>query len=487
MLVPPDNFALVEEGIYRCTRLDAVSHPLLDTLNLKSILWLDEEKPPRPVANYIDSHKLKLFHLKNLPEEDDNIANVKSQDWMVLKPVLVSKIFQFLLDYKNNHNCLLVDSSEVVVGILRHIQKWSYSSISNEYRLYSNYKANYSVENYLELINIELIPYEALQRHPEEEEDYIESEDVVDDFTEDALTSADETNMLSPVTRPRRESVLEDPEIGSLSLSEHTTRSAISIKPPVSSTSTRGTLNPIGMSSGSQTNSNGSGRNNSVNNNLLYANSANSSSSYKRRVSFVSPKNSLTSSKMSMSTSPQIPHQLLKLVELRKQKKKQREQQEQDLNKESQRYHQQGRHNHHRHHRTQSQTQQNRLDRAPILEGKYYNSANGNARLSIDGPIINGAEGSLTLRSKGSQTSLYSYHIPQYYFYQSRTDFYVINDKKKRINTTIRIKLPKEENLPQWFIDQRDMWEEEYQELLDSQGLQPKDFQKDYEESGSDI
>ncbi|GME85214.1 unnamed protein product [Ambrosiozyma monospora] len=227
MLVPPDNFALVEEGIYRCTRLDAVSHPLLDTLNLKSILWLDEEKPPRPVANYIDSHKLKLFHLKNLPEEDDNIANVKSQDWMVLKPVLVSKIFQFLLDYKNNHNCLLVDSSEVVVGILRHIQKWNYSSISNEYRLYSNYKANYSVENYLELINIELIPYEALQRHPEEEEDYIESEDVVDDFTEDALTSADETNMSSPVSRPRRESVLEDPEIGSLSLSEHTTRSAI--------------------------------------------------------------------------------------------------------------------------------------------------------------------------------------------------------------------------------------------------------------------
>ncbi|GME92833.1 unnamed protein product [Ambrosiozyma monospora] len=194
---------------------------------------------------------------------------------------------------------------------------------------------------------------------------------------------------------------------------------------------------------------------------------------------------------MSMSTSPQIPHQLLKLVELRKQKKKQREQQEQDLNKESQRYHQQGRHNHHHHHhhhhRTQSQTQQNRLDRAPILEGKYYNSTNGNARLSIDEPIANGPEGSLTLRSKGSQTSLYSYHIPQYYFYQSRTDFYVINDKKKRINTTIRIKLPKEENLPQWFIDQRDMWEEEYQELLDSQELQPKGLEKDDEEIGSDI
>lgn len=47
MLVPPENFGIVETGIYRSTKLESENFPFLQTLDLKSIIILDTEKPPR--------------------------------------------------------------------------------------------------------------------------------------------------------------------------------------------------------------------------------------------------------------------------------------------------------------------------------------------------------------------------------------------------------------------------------------------------------
>ncbi|KAH3669336.1 hypothetical protein OGAPHI_001457 [Ogataea philodendri] len=171
MLVPPDNFAFVEDGLYRCSQLDAINMPFLEALGLRTIVWLDEEKPPRPINQYMEDNHVRLCHLKessSVPEEDESL---QFQEWMVLKPSLVAETFRILLDYKTYHDCLLVDRSEVMIGLLRRIQRWSYSSISNEYRLFANTKANYAVENYLELVNIELVSSERLLDLEEEEEE----------------------------------------------------------------------------------------------------------------------------------------------------------------------------------------------------------------------------------------------------------------------------------------------------------------------------
>ncbi|GMG01504.1 unnamed protein product [[Candida] boidinii] len=259
MLVPPDNFGLVEDGIYRCSKLDPLNHPFLLTLKLKSILLLDEENPGRLTKQYINEHGFKLYHLKNSSfnhhddkkknssgdgdnlkdgssgsgssgKDDNNSANyganasansnrqsskhsgkgkndksattsgsstsdkptsssssnepkiIKMQDWMVLQPHVLIKAIQILLDYKNNHNILLVDRTEVVVGVLRHIQKWSYSSITNEYRLFSGNKSNYFIETFLELVSIELIPHD----------DDKEIEDIYSDNEETAVINDQE-------------------------------------------------------------------------------------------------------------------------------------------------------------------------------------------------------------------------------------------------------------------------------------------------------
>ena len=151
MLVPPENFSMVEEGIYRSSKVDAINISFLKSIDLKAVVWINEEKPPRVVRQFMDESNIRLYHMVNsgvFPEEEENIK--LHQEWMVLKPSLISKTIQTILDV-DNHNCLIMDASEIIVGVLRCIERWNYSSISNEYRLFAN-RTSYKVEIFLEYL-----------------------------------------------------------------------------------------------------------------------------------------------------------------------------------------------------------------------------------------------------------------------------------------------------------------------------------------------
>lgn len=202
MLVPPDNFGLVETGIYRCSKLEADHFPFIETLQLKSLVLLDAAKPPRTLKSFLLKNKVDLYNLGGLkisnhqntggnsrestgsdvsdgsgipdiielkPLDEIEIVQVnkersKNDLWMLIEKNLIMGAFEILLN-KTKHNLLLVDSSLALVGILRKIQKWNFNSIVNEYRIYTGNlsKNNYNVEVFLELINVELIPFEVNQ------------------------------------------------------------------------------------------------------------------------------------------------------------------------------------------------------------------------------------------------------------------------------------------------------------------------------------
>ncbi|CDK26032.1 unnamed protein product [Kuraishia capsulata CBS 1993] len=159
MLVPPDSFGLVEEGVYRCAKLDAINFSFLETLNLTSLILLDPEKPARPFRIFLEDRGIVLHHLGGLESSLNDDSSSKMEDWMLLKPQIVGRIFEIIFE-KKNHNVLLIDKSETVIGVLRQIQKWTFTSIINEYRLYSGNKSNYFSENFLELVSVELIPHD---------------------------------------------------------------------------------------------------------------------------------------------------------------------------------------------------------------------------------------------------------------------------------------------------------------------------------------
>lgn len=205
MLVPPDNFGLVEPGIYRSTKLEPENFPFLETLQLKSLVVLDAEKPPRLLKGFIESNNIEIYNLGGLKisnhnhtgansssnkDDDDNDAietsssssktetgetnseknelepiklssRSKNDQWMLIERNIIAGAFELLLN-KTKHNILLVDSTSTLIGILRKIQKWNFNSIINEYRIYSgnSNKSNYYAENFLELVQTELISYE---------------------------------------------------------------------------------------------------------------------------------------------------------------------------------------------------------------------------------------------------------------------------------------------------------------------------------------
>ncbi|CAN3375555.1 hypothetical protein DIURU_005709 [Diutina rugosa] len=181
MLVPPDNFGLVEPGIYRCTKIDGDNFPFLETLSLKSLVLLDAEKPPRTVINFLESNDVELFTLGEMKISNHNHAGKspnkadvpqiqlpssqksRNDQWMLLEKNLIVKAFEILFN-KDRHNMLLVDSTSTLVGILRKIQKWDFNSVLNEYRIYSGGKSSYYAATFLELVQVELVAYESEKR-----------------------------------------------------------------------------------------------------------------------------------------------------------------------------------------------------------------------------------------------------------------------------------------------------------------------------------
>lgn len=195
MLVPPENCGLVEPGIYRCSKLDPDNFPYLDTLELRSIVLVDAEKPPGPLKRFIELKNIDLYNLGALKisnhhhtgassssgksEEEEtassasgasrhqlevipvNTTKSRNDSWMLIEKNLIVQAFELLLD-KSKHNLLLVDSSLTLVGILRKMQKWNFNSVVNEYRTFAstNGKNSYFAETFLELVEPELIPFE---------------------------------------------------------------------------------------------------------------------------------------------------------------------------------------------------------------------------------------------------------------------------------------------------------------------------------------
>lgn len=198
MLIPPDNFGVVQKGVYRCSKLEGDHLPFLETLDLKLLILLDVAKPPRTLKSFLAENRVNLYNLgglkiSNHPSTESSLdlssekassRSLKSSQglmaneirlalldidkkqkndlWMIIEKNLIVAAFEVLLD-RTKHNVLLVDSTLALVGILRKIEKWNINSIINEYRAFTgnSSKSSYNVEVFLECLQIELTPYEA--------------------------------------------------------------------------------------------------------------------------------------------------------------------------------------------------------------------------------------------------------------------------------------------------------------------------------------
>lgn len=396
MLVPPAQFGLAEEGVYQSSYIDPINYSFIQTLSLRSILLLDVEKPPKALYRFLLKNGIQLYQISNQKvhikgkkgsgfdedvvfknfEEDrieastcDELAaddirkfekDVKylynstarnDESWMVMKPDLLSKIFQILLN-KNCHDLLIVDATNVVVSLLRKIEKWTYSGLISEYRMYANKNKTFKLENFLEIVSIELIAFE-----------------------------------------DKEESETESPKVESAAMSS---TGSLSLLRSWSPRDIAGSLQKV--------------------------------SSFKSQESYDNSYKSTLPSVVDRfdtegSSSPQIPNNLLKLVEMRK------------------------------------KSNQGSLDSVPTkLDVNSVSHSQNSSQLTSEFAQIN-------LLDQGHDKQKFQDDLPYYHLYYKP----LLTDHYEAINNHIKIRLPPEDCLPEWFTFQRNLWIQEYKQLNKTQ------------------
>ncbi|KAJ2488463.1 hypothetical protein IWW37_004777 [Coemansia sp. RSA 2050] len=151
----PEAFALVEEGVYRCSGvLTAEQIKYLDTLGLKTVLILSVEGPSRAFSQYIKAKGIKRAHL-GMTRWQSNLG------WKPVSEELIKEGLECILK-RDCHPLLVVCSSGVretgtLVGCLRKLQHWNFNSIVYEYRSFAGGKGKYTHELFIELFDADLV------------------------------------------------------------------------------------------------------------------------------------------------------------------------------------------------------------------------------------------------------------------------------------------------------------------------------------------
>ncbi|CAR21348.1 Oca4p [Lachancea thermotolerans CBS 6340] len=207
MLVPPANFGIAEEGIYRCSKIETLNLSFLETLNLKTVVFVGGQQPSKFFQEFFERSCIQWYVVKTAdvssslapvnvstskPAVDEKLTPLGSSDnetqyklsdnddLMILKSYSLKRTFELLLN-TINHNTILVDKTSIVVGVLRKMQKWNIASIINEYRLFSGKNCNYFAETLLEMISVQIIQEEGITGSKDNDQGLINN---IDDFDE---------------------------------------------------------------------------------------------------------------------------------------------------------------------------------------------------------------------------------------------------------------------------------------------------------------
>ncbi|GJJ75879.1 tyrosine-protein phosphatase OCA1 [Entomortierella parvispora] len=199
MLTPPEQFGIVEPGLYRSDTLHPSHFPFIRSLNIKTAILLTPELPSRAMSNFFEENQIRLIDLalgswknnnnnttgdaqgngsnnnngsgSNPNQGESNFSTMVTSSipvapfhtswWKPLSEELIKDGLEMILDAKN-YPIIVMDTSGIheigtFMGCLRRLQHWNFSSIIVEYRAYAGNKARYVNEQFIELFDIDWI------------------------------------------------------------------------------------------------------------------------------------------------------------------------------------------------------------------------------------------------------------------------------------------------------------------------------------------
>ncbi|BGO91581.1 hypothetical protein NBRC10512_008027 [Rhodotorula toruloides] len=151
-LIPPPNFGIVEEGLYRSSQPTEANFPLLDKLALRTVIWLAPEEANEPFRNYIKDRNITLHHLA---------ADEFAASYDPLSEETVLQALDLILDPTNAPILVCCGQGRhrtgTVIGCLRKLQHWALTATLEEYRRYAGPKVRVGNEQFIEQFDVDLI------------------------------------------------------------------------------------------------------------------------------------------------------------------------------------------------------------------------------------------------------------------------------------------------------------------------------------------
>jgi len=153
--IPPINWGMVEEDLYRSGQPNVLNFPFLEKLNLKTIIWLAPDDPTQQFYNFVDDQGIELIHLGM--DSQTRISN----PWNPISEDTVVSALKLILDPKNYPLSVMCNLGRhrtgTVIGCLRKIQRWNLTSIFEEYRRHAGSKVRLLNEQFIELFDTDLV------------------------------------------------------------------------------------------------------------------------------------------------------------------------------------------------------------------------------------------------------------------------------------------------------------------------------------------
>lgn len=149
LFVPPLNFSMVDNGIFRSGFPESANFSFLQTLGLRSIICLCPEPYPEANVQFLKANGIQLlqFGIEGCKEPFVNIPEDTIRE--ALTAVIDVKNHPLLIHCKRGKH-----RTGCVVGCLRKLQRWCLSSVFDEYQRFAAAKARISDQRFMELFDI---------------------------------------------------------------------------------------------------------------------------------------------------------------------------------------------------------------------------------------------------------------------------------------------------------------------------------------------
>ncbi|KZV32827.1 hypothetical protein F511_20928 [Dorcoceras hygrometricum] len=157
LLTPPLNFAMVDSGIFRSGFPDTANFSFLESLELRSIIYLCPEPYPQHNVEFLKLHGIHLFQfgIEGTKEPFVNIPEDKVRE--ALKVAIDVRNHPLLIHCKRGKH-----RTGCLVGCLRKLQRWCLTSVFDEYQRFAAAKSRVLDQRFMELFDVSDFKHSAL-------------------------------------------------------------------------------------------------------------------------------------------------------------------------------------------------------------------------------------------------------------------------------------------------------------------------------------